>query len=670
MKRYSAVVLLAVVMIANVAYAQSWLQSGASGGSDSSFNYGASASIQSIYQSITNESLGFWVGETLANGAFAQVGYEIVDQSASYPSYCSPTGCSAGTTYIEAGVPAWFWEYFPANSTDSAFYGGMGDNASAGANGAFNTYSFRSSGNMWSFYFNNELIGSVNLGTPSSGRNSPSAIAEIAGASSNNFVMKVVQFKDVAFYNGDNFLQLPSAYSQIGYGKGSERTVQNIYGVQEVDHRINYFEVGSGLPTQSGTLLWQFGYSLNVVSQYGNLTGSGNYSAYVPVTLHAPGMMNLNSSIREVFEGWRGTGMGSYTGNASTITVTMNSNIEETALWQRQYYLNTNSTYNSTSGAGWYDANSTATLHVIKNIIGIANGTRLVFAGWDNGVRANSTTVLMDAPRNITASWSRQYFVSVTAPYGSTTGTGWYGQNSTADVSLTESFVQTGNESRLAFFGWSNGDSNASMQVLVDKPITLSAQFSQQYLMRLVAEDAYGAILDNVVYYNISSNRISNNSVFLFSNKKYNVEYIYYKSTAITLDYEFEATSPGTISIKAPVYDVAVSARSMFGTPVNATVNATFKNGTNTLLHTGMDGVLVLRDVPYGYVTGYAKYFGLTENINLAEGVGASLTFVTPSLVIVILAGIAIIVLVSIISIYYRDHFMRRAQGVRQKNSS
>jgi hypothetical protein len=284
-----------------------------------------------------------------------------------------------------------------------------------------------------------------------------------------------------------------------------------------------------------------------------------------------------------------------------------------------------------------------------------------VFAGWSDGMQTNSTTVVMNAPKNMTVLWSTQYFVNVTSRYANTTGTGWYNRNSTANVSLNESSVKTGNESRLAFLEWSNDNANTSMQIVVDRPMALNAQFAQQYLVRLVVEDAYGTAINGVAYYNISSRRTSNSSVFVFSGKRYNVEYIYYKNTVITTDYALDVSSPETVSIKAPVYDVVVSARSMFGTPVNATVNATFKNGTVVLLNTGTDGVLMLHDVPYGYVMGDAKYFGLTEDISLSEGADASLTFVTPSLVIAILVGIAIIVLVSRISIHYRDHFMKRS---------
>src|SRR5271157_321343 len=395
MKKHSAFILLILlVAAANSACAQTWFQSGAAGGGDSSSNYGASVSIQSIYQNVTEGSLGFWVGETLDNGAFIQAGYEIVNDSARYPSYCTPSGCS-GYTYLEAGVPTWFWEYFPAGASQSAFYGGVGGDASAGTNGTFNTYSFRFSGNTWNFYFNYEQVGSVNLGTSYSGGNSPSAIGEIADTNSNRFVMDVVRFKDLEFYDGNSFKQLPSAYATIDYGVGSEKALLNSYGVEEIGQSVNYFEVGSGLPTQDGQLLWKFGYALKISSTYGNITSSSNYSAYVQVPLSAPKVINLSASTREVFVGWKGNGIGAYTGNASTTYVIMDGNMQETALWQRQYYLGVNGTYGSIRGAGWYNSNSTATLQVLNSTVNVASGTRVVFSRWGNGVRTSSTVVPM-----------------------------------------------------------------------------------------------------------------------------------------------------------------------------------------------------------------------------------------------------------------------------------
>ncbi len=643
MKRYSAAVLLAMLVIANVAHGQVWLQSGASGGDNSASNYGASVSIQTIYQNISDGSLGFWIGENLANDAFVQVGYEIVNQSAYYPTYCSPSSCS-GKTYINAGVPTWFWEYFPSGSDESTFYGGIGGDGTARNNGTFNTYAFKSNGNTWNFYFDNKQIGSANLGTSSSGQNAPSIIAEVAQTQTDSFVMKVVRFKDATFYNGNSFVQIPSAYSQIGYGIGSEKTLPNVYGVQEVDHNVNYFEVGSGLPTQSETMLWQLGYSLAIVSQYANLTGSGNYSAYVPVTLHAPSAINTSAHVREILVGWKGIGIGSYTGNATNATVIMDGNITETALWQRQYYLNVNDQYNDTSGAGWYNANSTATLRVENTPINISNGTRLAFEGWGNGTHTNPTRVLMDAPRSIAVQWGTQYFIAAYSSYGNTTGTGWYDQNSRANLSIKGIYAPTGDLSRLAFTGWSNGNSSAKTFVVADRPMTISAQFGQQYMVRFVAEDAYGNSI-NVEYYNISGNKIVNDSLFLFANKKYNVEYMYYKNTIVAMNYALDVNAPETIGIKTPVYDVVISTMSVFRTPVNATVNATFKNGTKVVMYTGKNGHLALQDIPYGYVKGYVKYFGLTESINTVEGSDAYLTLITPSLIAAILAGIAIIAL-------------------------
>jgi hypothetical protein len=182
MKRYNYIMLIAALSLTlvSITSAQYWFQTGVRGSNSAAFNYGASVSIQTIYQNISEGSFGYWVGEDLSNGAFLQIGYEIQNSSGDYPSYCSPSTNCSNYTFIKAGVPTYFWEYFPAGYSGSQFYGGIGQNGSAGANGTFNTYSFKSIGDTWYFYFNNELIGSAYLGASSSGANPPVAFGEDA----------------------------------------------------------------------------------------------------------------------------------------------------------------------------------------------------------------------------------------------------------------------------------------------------------------------------------------------------------------------------------------------------------------------------------------------------------------------------------------------------------
>ena len=118
-----------------------WFQFGVRGGERSTVNNGASVQIQTITnQVLSSGSSGYWVGETLSNGAFIQIGYLIENQSGTYPSYCVMSGCG-GFQNLNAGSAEWFYEYFPP-SYSSSFLGKIGPNGSAGKNGSINTYSF------------------------------------------------------------------------------------------------------------------------------------------------------------------------------------------------------------------------------------------------------------------------------------------------------------------------------------------------------------------------------------------------------------------------------------------------------------------------------------------------------------------------------------------------
>jgi len=245
---------VALAFMISTAASQYWFQTGAVGTYNASRNIGAAVTIETVYQNITSGSMGFWVGETLSNSAFAQVGYEIENQSGFYPNNCDISGCN-GSVYIAAGTPTWFWEYFPQDYNGSAFLGGIGANGSAGPSGSFNTYSMNSSGNVWNFYFNGNKIGSVDLGASTSGANPPTAIGEIAATDTNRQYMGPVIFENLRYYYYGGSTQVPVAYSTISYGKGSESLLPNLYGIEEVGTHTNMFEVGSGIPLNNQELL-------------------------------------------------------------------------------------------------------------------------------------------------------------------------------------------------------------------------------------------------------------------------------------------------------------------------------------------------------------------------------------------------------------------------------
>ncbi len=416
MKRHEHFILLttlfflATVYTANAGY---WFQTGVRGGSASTHNNGASVQIQTIPQTnLTSGSWAFWVGETLSNGAFLQVGYVIENQTGKYPINCTSSGCSS-SEFLNAGHAQWFYEYFTPGA-NSTFLGSTGPDSSAGKNFSFNTYSFYSIGNTWYFLFNNKTVGSANLGASDSGPYGPIAIGELANTSSARMYMNKVIFSNLSEYKFKMVLPIQNAFGVVSYGIGSKTNLPNPYGVAELANRINYFAVGSGLQlSNNGTQMWALGYRLNISSRYGNLSSKNSYTAYSAQSISVPAIINLSENTRALFTGWTGTGSGSYTGTQNYTQLLMTANLTETANWQVQYFVNVTSPYGKATGTGWY-ANGSTAAYGIANTTFKQNANQIVsFAKWSTGSTALNSSATVNGPLNIGAVW--QYGVSLIA---------------------------------------------------------------------------------------------------------------------------------------------------------------------------------------------------------------------------------------------------------------
>ncbi len=621
--------LLAMAMLEALSFSQYWFQTGVNAGTQAAYNNGASVYIQTIKpQNVTWGAFGFWVGETLQNGAFLQVGYEVPNATGDYPSNCDASGCN-GTVLLTVGYPAWFWEYFPAGYSGKSFYGGVGQNDSAGANGTFNMYSFSSSGDTWNIYFNNRLVGSADLGTSTSGQYVPSAYAELANTNNTNAFMKTVLFKNLSYLkNGASHL-LTSATSYIGYGTGSLTNLRNPYGVREVSGYANYFAVGSDVPaTQNGTSLWASVYHLQINSQFGNVIGAGYYSTFSNVNFSVQKYVYITPVERVAFGGWQGSGGGAYTGFSNTSTAHIVGNVTETAIWDLQYYVNVTSQFSNTSGSGWYAPNVTARVTLESSAISTANGTREKFSGWSDGYGAANRTVVVSAPTSIAAQWQKQYLVSLNTNLGSADGAGWYNAGSAAHISMSTDYFNATNTTRIAFYSWSGRYNQSSVNITVNSPVSLTAIFKRQHLVQFVAKDSsYNMI--NAAYFVVNGAHVPS-SLMLFDGIPYNVTAVSYKGVLLPADVTANVSSATAIPVVLPVYDVQVQVLTLFKTPLNASVHLMFQNGTSYDTYLGHTGTAVLQDVPFGYVAGYAKFWFLQENFNANGGSQVSLTFPTP----------------------------------------
>ncbi len=642
-KTRSIYLMMALVVFSTLASSQYWFQSGARGSSSSAYNTGAMVSIQTVFpQNATNGSMGFWLGEDLSNGGFIQVGYFIPNSTGMIKSNCTESGCT-GSKYLQKGIPTWFWEYFPNGYTGGNFLGNIGGNDSIGPNGGFNSYSFLSNGNVWNFYMDNVSIGSVNMGTSTSGSYSPVAFGEYADTNNNDALMNTVRFNNFKFYQSGSFELLPKAYAYVGYGKGSQTSLPNPYGVKEIDNAVASFMVGSGVASaQNNSQLWTLGYMLNIVSPYGAINSSNQYFADSSENITAPANVSIGDGARALFLGWDGTGQGSYTGNAPSAEIDMYSNITETAVWQRQYYLNASSNYTAVSGGGWYDANATAIVATNTSNISMGRGSRMVFGGWSNGMHSGTESILMDRPLNLSADWIMQYLVNATSSYGTISGSGWHDSGSVVNLTVSPSIVYVGNRTRYVFGSWSNGNRNASMHLEASSPISIMAVYNKENLIHFAAENDYGEPI-NASLFGVSNLTLPENA-YLPSGKNYSLTYVYFKNVTLPSHITFNASAPSTVVVKLPVYNINISVKDLLGYPLAATANITFYNGTSISAKLNSSGKLTLHNVPYGYLSGDVKYGGVSQSLAAQHGTNPVVTLVDPYSIAAIIALVVILV--------------------------
>ncbi len=642
---FVASLLILTAGIVNTAFAGYWFQFGVRGGKSTTFNNGASVNIQTITnQKILSGSSGYWVGENLANGAFIQMGYLIENQSGTYPSICVISGCS-GFQNILRGDAEWFYEYFPPGFS-SSFLGKIGSDNSAGVNGTENNYTFYSNGSNWYFKFNGNIVGSVNLGSNTSGQNIPIAFGELANTSNTNTFLKPVIFNNLEFYKNGTFLQVPNGYVYIGYGEGSQTQLPNPYGVQELLNQVNYFEVGSNLTIYpDNTRLWTLGYTLSINSTYGNISSKHGFIAYSKTNINVPNIIYLNNNTRVVFISWTGTGLGSYTGISNYSTIYLNQNITETANWEKEYYLKVNSSYGQVSGSGWYPANTFVNYSLSSNIIYQDNVSRVVFSNWSDGNKKVSGSIYLSSPKNIFPNWQQQYFIEINSSIGNISQTGWYSKNSILNVTLKKSLISYNNPNqRIAFYSWNNGAKSRNLSLIVSSPLSLSPIYKNQYLINFKTLNEYGEPVN--VSTILLNNNLTNKTVYLYSGVNYLLNSVSYKGVQITINKTISINQSTVIPITVPLYNLEIKTNDLFGFSVNALVTLTFYNRTSISEYSGSSGSINMSNVPFGFASGTATYGLITTSVNANAGNKSTILFIS---LINVMAFILVIVISAIL---------------------
>ena len=163
---------------------------------------------------------------------------------------------------------------------------------------------------------------------------------------------------------------------------------------------------------------WQTEYRVQLSSQHLSVHGAGWYTAGVPVTIQADTIVQSNASHRYVFDQWDYQGSLTMPLESSTLIVPVTEPITMQAVYNEQYLLTLQSTYGTTYGQGWHQANSTVDLGV-DSLIAIEAGTRQHFSYWtrsgDTGYQDTlaHSSILMSEALTQTAHWQQEFYLTI-----------------------------------------------------------------------------------------------------------------------------------------------------------------------------------------------------------------------------------------------------------------
>ncbi len=167
------------------------------------------------------------------------------------------------------------------------------------------------------------------------------------------------------------------------------------------------------------TALWRHEFKLSISTDLGDTSpfvGEYWYEAGTVVDIQAI-FPSAADGERHVFNGWLGTGNGSYSGLDDSATVTMNSQITEAASWTVEYRLTVLANFGYTTpsvGEYWYEAGTSVDIEAFAPPVG--ESERYIWGGWSGkgsgSYSGSDVSVVMDGAITEAASWLHQFKVS------------------------------------------------------------------------------------------------------------------------------------------------------------------------------------------------------------------------------------------------------------------
>jgi len=290
----------------------------------------------------------------------------------------------------------------------------------------------------------------------------------------------------------------------------------------------------------------------------------------------------------------------------------------------------------------------------------IQPGVRITFNEWDNGDTNSSRAVTVNSNLTLTATYTRQYFVSVLSQYGAPVGSGWFDENSLDSVSIAP-VIDGGVGIRYVFEGWSGGIAGDTdpISFQVTGPMNLTALWTTFNLMRFTFYDGNSTaispgLLDSLTLRApngtvVLLSNLESNSSFWFAKGDYDVLTAYVYGVDSAAGSEHFTTSPsGVARIRLELYTLSFRVIDcIFGSPVDGgTVTITLPNGQaeSATINGGQAVFGYLPAALYSFNVSRSWSMGVSGSTSLPNQSDTTVGLVViPSLILLLLSsGIAV----------------------------
>jgi len=198
------------------------------------------------------------------------------------------------------------------------------------------------------------------------------------------------------------------------------------------------------------------------------------------VTFSSPQSIEYSPGRRKVLDGYNAGGTF-VTG--TTLSLTVSSPIDVSALYHDEFYVQAVSERGTVSGSGWYRSGATVSPSVTPTIINDTTASRWTFKAWNS-----SLPIIVNGPVTLVACWVREYKVEVDTHSGGRIVDGWYTSGTAIRIEASPP-IDLGNGTMSAFSGWSDGGTAPDRRIIIEAPVSLKETRALYYSVVVTPSD-------------------------------------------------------------------------------------------------------------------------------------------------------------------------------------